>query len=60
MADTLKLSAILATFWLCIVATTAHANGLCPYYEQGPLGCPEGTVWYAEYEVCLPPQALLG
>jgi hypothetical protein len=41
-------------------ATSAQANGLCPFDEQGPLGCPEGTIWYAEYEVCLPPQELVG
>jgi hypothetical protein len=41
-------------------ATTAHANGLCPYDEQGPLGCPDGTVWHTEYEVCVTPDMLVG
>jgi hypothetical protein len=41
-------------------ATTAHANGLCPYDEQGPLGCPDGTVWHTDYEVCVTPDMLVG
>ncbi len=45
---------------LVFAATAAHANGLCPYVEQGPLGCPEGTVWHTEYEVCVTPDVLVG
>lgn len=36
-----------------LAGSSAIANGLCPYDEQGPLGCPEGTVWNAKIEVCL-------
>lgn len=39
--------------------TAAFANGLCPYDDQGPLGCPEGTVWHAKLEVCLPSSGLI-
>jgi len=56
MTNTAKMAFIA----LLVLATKAQANGLCPFDEQGPLGCPEGTVWYAEYEVCLPPQELVG
>lgn len=41
-------------------SSAAIANGLCPYDAQGPLGCPEGTVWHAELEVCLPSSELIG
>ena len=40
--------------------TAAFANGLCPYDDQGPLGCPEGTVWNAKLEVCLPSSEFIG
>lgn len=40
--------------------TAALANGLCPYDDQGPLGCPDGTVWHAKLEVCLPSSELIG
>ncbi len=49
---------ILALFWL---AAPVLGNGMCPYDDQGPLGCPYGTEWRAELGVCLPPKPpLLG
>ena len=56
MRDLLAVG-VLAAF---LSASSASANGLCPFDEQGPLGCPEGTVWYAQIEVCLPPQTVVG
>ena len=50
----------LALVSVIFVTSNASANGMCPFDEQGPLGCPKGTVWYAEFEVCLPPQELVG
>jgi len=45
-------------FVMSLGSSAALANGLCPYDDQGPLGCPEGTIWYENLEVCLPPQKL--
>jgi len=43
-----------------LIGSAAVANGLCPFDDQGPLGCPDGTIWYATLEVCLPPSDLTG
>lgn len=43
-----------------LAGSSAIANGLCPYDDQGPLGCPEGTVWHAKLEVCLSAPELIG
>jgi hypothetical protein len=51
--------AITATL-LSLTGALAHANGLCPYDDQGAFGCPEGTVWNTEYDVCIAPDPLVG
>ena len=58
MLLSLRLLGILAASTLTVSA--AVANGMCPYDDQGPLGCPEGTVWHAKLEVCLSASKLVG
>lgn len=56
----MKKTLVVAFIGATLAASNAIANGMCPFDEQGPLGCPEGTVWYAEFEVCLLPEEFVG
>lgn len=57
---TTRLKTCLTALALFLAGTNAFADGLCPYDEQGAFGCPEGTVWSTEYQVCIAPKPLLG
>lgn len=55
------LRALGAVICLSVIGAggAVQANGMCPYDDQGPLGCPPGTVWVARLEVCLTPDQLM-